>query len=266
MTFNISDNAGVSALALGYNTVLETLEAANTALTDIDLSKNAAVKNLNLSGCANMHIIDLSKNEALETLNVSKTSMEKLDVSGTSLESLDVSNNSFLSDLKVSKSVELKVSKGLCSSIYQIGQYISIDNVLGIVWYNAGSVVKIVSIDETSAKWGYYGSSTGARSATDGAANTDKIVAGSPAAKWCREKGSEWYLPAEDELKEIYNNKAVVNTTLSSIGGTSLANSGDYWSSKEDGYDYACYVYFGNGNVSRYYKDSSNEVRAVRAL
>lgn len=235
LTFNISDNAGVSALALGYNTVLETLEAANTALADIDLSKNAAVKNLNLSGCVNMHIIDLSKNAALESLNVSGTSLESLDVSkNAALESLDV-NGCPLSRIKTTKTLPI------------IGQWVVPNGVKGVVFYSGDSVVKIVSIDETSAEWGYYGKTTGATSSVDGAANTDKIVSGSPAAKWCREKGSEWYLPARDELKEIYNKKAAINTTISSIGGTSLANNGYYWSSTEYTSYIAYYLSFSNG-------------------
>ena len=254
LTFNISDNAGVSALALGYNTVLETLEAANTALTDIDLSKNAVVKNLNLSGCANMHIIDLSKNEALKTLNVSKTSIEKLDLSkNVALESLDV-NGCPLLRIETTKALPI------------IGQWVVPNGVRGVIFYSKDSVVKIVSIDETSAEWGYYGTSTGATSSVDGVANTDKIVSGSPAAKWCRAKGTEWYLPAKDELKEIYNKKATINTTLSSIGGTSLSNSGYYWSSTEYNYYGAYNINFSNGNVSDNFKDNSYKVRAVWAL
>lgn len=249
LTFNISDNAGVSALALGYNTVMETLEAANTALTDIDLSKNAAVKNLNLSGCANMHIIDLSKNVALKSLNVS----------GTSLESLDVSNNAALSFLCYN-------GCRINATGLRIGASVKVKDVAGVVFYSKDSVVKIVSIDETSAQWGYDRTTTGATSSVDGVANTDKIVSGSPAAKWCRAKSTEWYLPAKDELKEIYNKKATINTTLSSIGGTSLPNSGYYWSSTEYNSNGAYDIGFSNGSVSYGSKDSSAKVRAVRAL
>ena len=41
----------------------------------------------------------------------------------------------------------------------------------------------------------------------------------------------QWYLPAAGELKAISDNKDVLNTTLSKIGGTQL--SGTYWSSSE---------------------------------
>ena len=243
---NVSDNAGITALALGYNKVLETLEASNTALTDIDLSKNLEIKNLNLAGCNSMHILDVTKNVALEVLDVCRTSLESLDVSTL---------------------VRLIVSKGLSSSIYQVGQYVSIEDVLGVVYFNDGSVVKAVTIDETYASWEYYGTTTGANSSTDGASNTDKIVAKSHAAQWCRAKGASWYLPALDELKAVYNNTSKLNATLSSplVGGTQFRNH-SYWSSTEGGKS-TSYVDFSSGsthyNSNQY---ASCYVRAVRAL
>lgn len=246
-TLNVSDNAGITALALGYNTVLETLEASNTALTDIDLSKNLEMKNLNLAGCSSLHILDVTKNVALEVLDVRRTSLESLDVATL---------------------VRLIVSKGLSSSIYQVGQYVSIEDVLGVVYFNDGSTIMAVTVDETNTQWGYSGTTIGANSSTDGTSNTDKIVAKSPAAQWCRAKGSAWYLPALDELKAVYN-KSKLNTTLSSplVGGTQLGTGG-YWSSTEYYSNDAYIVNFSSGNSIgsaksgyRYYG-----VRAVRAL
>ena len=253
-SLNVSGNAGITALALGYNAALDTLEAANTGLTDIDLSANLAIKKLNLSGCSDMHIIDLAVNTALVNLNVSSTS----------LATLDVSNNTSLATLDVSKVVKLIVSTGLKSSIYKIGQYVSIDGVTGVIYSTSSK--KIVSVDEASNTWDYFGTTTGATSASDGAANTDKIAAKSNAAKWCRAKGSAWYLPARDELYVVYNNKAKLNTTLSSIGGTQLG-TGYYWSSTECDNYYAYRVNFSSGSTSSYdCKDYSCTVRAVRAL
>jgi len=237
-SLNVSDNAGITALALGYNTVLETLEALNTALTDIDLSKNLEIKNLNLAGCSSMHILDVTKNVELVTLTI---------------------NGCPITSLKTIKSLPI------------IGQYVVPDGVLGVVFYSTDSVVKIVSEDETKAEWGYYGTATCASSSTDGASNTDKIVAKSPAAQWCRAKGASWYLPAIDELKTIYNNKSKLNASLSSpsVGGTQF-RTGSYWSSTEaESYatNSARRIYFGDGNSS--YADGKTEalyVRAVRAL
>lgn len=253
-TLNVSDNAGITALALGYNTVLETLKASNTALTDIDLSKNLEMKNLNLAGCSSMHILDVTKNAALVNLNVG----------GTSLETLDVTKNVALSMLNYNG---CKIdATGL-----KIGTFVVAADVPGVVFYSSGSVVKIVSKDETKAEWGYSGTTTGANSSTDGASNTDKIVAKSPAAQWCRAKGASWYLPARDELKAVYNNKSKLNATLSSpsVGGTQFGTN-FYFSSTEDDTNYAYFVDFSSG--SAYYShrkenaDKTCSVRAVRAL
>ena len=192
------------------NVALETLEASNTALTDIDLSKNLEMRNLNLAGCSSMHILDVSKNVALETLDVSLL-------------------------------VKRIVSKGLNPSIYKVGQYVSIDDVLGVVFYNTDVVVKIVSNDET--------------------ANTQDA-----AITWCKAKGTAWYLPDENELKAVYNNKAKLNATLSStsVGSTQLGTN-YYWSSTRY-ITGACYVDFSSGSTTRGNKDNTYSVRAVRAL
>lgn len=248
-TLNISDNAGITALALGYNTLLETLDASNTALTDIDLSKNLEIKNLNLAGCSSMHILDVTKNVALVNLNVG----------GTSLETLDVTKNVAFSMLNYNG---CKIdATGL-----KIGTFVVAADVPGVVFYSSGSVVKIVSKDETKVEWGYYGTTTGANSSTDGASNTDKIVAKSPAAQWCRAKGASWYLPAHDELNAVYNNKSKLNATLSSpsVGGTQFGTN-FYWSSTELHSNNAYGVYFSNG-TNYYNKDRTYSVRAVRVL
>lgn len=238
-TLNVSDNAGITALALGYNTGLETLEASNTALTDIDLSNNLEIKNLNLAGCSSLHILDVSKN----------LKMSELDINGSSVSSL-------------------RTIPGLPI----IGQYVVPEGVKGVIYYSTGSVIKIVTADESEAEWGYYGILTGANSRTDGVANTNKIAAESPAAKWCRDKGSAWYLPALDELKDVYNIVSKLNETLSSpsVGGTQFS-TGSYWSSTEyevsGRYYSAWFIYFGNGNsLHSDSRSQANHVRAVRAL
>jgi len=252
---NVSGNSGITALALGYNTALETLDASSTALSDIDLSKNTALKTLSLNSCSAMSIIDLSANTALQTLKLSSTPLATLDVSNnTSLTTLDV-NGCPINSLKIS---------GTLSCL--VGQYVIASGVKGVIFSASSSVVKIMSTTQTATTWDYYGTTTGATSTTDGAANTDKIASGSSAAKWCRAIGATWYLPAKSELATIYNNKSTLNKTLSAIGGTTLGTS-YYWSSTENGSNnYAYYVYFSGGSVSYSHKYNSLDVRAVRAL
>ena len=65
----------------------------------------------------------------------------------------------------------------------------------------------------------------------------------------------------------IYYNKAILNTTLLSIGGTQLGD-GCYWSSNEANYYLAYYEIFNLSNHGFYAesKEASCNVRAVRAL
>ena len=110
---------------------------------------------------------------------------------------------------------------------------------------------------------------TGATSITIGAgfANTNTIIsyqgAGSYAAKIARTYTgggySDWYLPSENELYQLYLNKAT-------IGGF---NTGMYWSSSEDISNYA--LAMGrefNFGVSNHFSKSSTygSVRAIRAF
>ena len=170
--------------------------------------------------------------------------------------------------------------------VYNVGDYYNEDGKEGVVFkvWDGGRHGKIISLDETRAVWdsrvkwdsanGYSGGTrTYADSESDGKANTDKIMARSDsqyfeAFEWCRAKGSSWYLPAKDELVQIYNNKDKLNSTLRQYG-TALSDS-DYWSSTEF-VDYdpefcAWDVYMINGHPNTFYKDYDGYVRAVSAF
>jgi len=110
----------------------------------------------------------------------------------------------------------------------------------GVTFYVSGAVTKIVSFVETLAIW-------------------------SAGKTWCTNVGAKWYMPSPDELKLIYNNKAKLNSTLSSIGATKLS-SGSYWSSTGYTSNSAYGISFSNGNVDYLIRDNSYHVRAVCAL
>lgn len=102
---------------------------------------------------------------------------------------------------------------------------------------------------------------TGVTSTTDGKANTDTLVAlsdiGAPykAANACRGLGSEWYLPAYEELNVLYTNRAA-------IGGF---NDGRYWSSWERNHYNARHQRFTDGGHNMYLgKNENYSVRCVR--
>ena len=111
-----------------------------------------------------------------------------------------------------------------------------------------GLATKIVSLAMTEAAWSTEKVSTNARSTTDGKANMEAIQAIEgwetkyPAFKWCDDYtddsgNSEWYLPARNELKQLYLVKDYVNATIEKIrtGGGTATKFFDsfYWSSSE---------------------------------
>ena len=110
-----------------------------------------------------------------------------------------------------------------------------------------------------------------------GAANTATIIAsqglGGYAASVCDNFSlgiggttyTDWFLPSKDELNLMYQNKATIDATATSNGGSSFG-SASYWSSTEYNIGYAWYQYFGSGYQSAYGKGSPFNVRAVRAF
>ena len=77
-----------------------------------------------------------------------------------------------------------------------------------------------------------------------------------------------WYLPTVAELYTIYQNKDVVDGSLSKVGGSTFGTSW-YWSCCQNpsNDDLARVLYFGNGNMYNGYKDDYyNYVCSVRAF
>ena len=98
-----------------------------------------------------------------------------------------------------------------------------------------------------------------------GAANTAAIVKGCSDANSAAKMAdaytfngySDWFLPSNEELYELYLQKGVV-------GGFA---GGDYWSSSEFDSNSAWLQYFGNGVQNNDFgKDGKLSVRAVRAF
>ena len=161
---------------------------------------------------------------------------------------------------------------------YKVGDYYNEGGKEGVVFEVSadGRHGKIVSLDEAILQWCTEEQFertivVGASSTTDGKANTDRVMARSdsdefPAFEWCRSKGKDWYLPAEDELKSISAAKEKINVTLERLGKIKVGEVLWYWSSTE--YDDICAwsVDMSNGdtiNGSKYY---SIYVRAVSAF
>lgn len=126
---------------------------------------------------------------------------------------------------------------------YKVGDYYNENGKQGVVFevWDNGRYGKIVSLDEAYLQWctdEQYkeGINLGSTNWSDGKVNTDKVMQRGDSDQylafvWCRNKGYDWYLPAINELKTIYNNKSAINSTLAKYG--TGVNSIFYWSSTE---------------------------------
>jgi hypothetical protein len=120
--------------------------------------------------------------------------------------------------------------------------------------------------EETGLSWNNgttNWTTTGATSLTDGLSNTNTLVAlsdaGAPykAAAACHARGSGWYLPAQDELNELFKSK-------DTVGGYTTTGS-YYWSSSEASSNGARVQRFSDGNQTVSGKYTTNLlVRCVR--
>ena len=157
---------------------------------------------------------------------------------------------------------------------YKVGDYYYDGTKEGIVFevYDGGWHGKIVSLDYSEELWAVGAvceNRTGATSNTGGMSNMNNIEElpnwedNYPAFAWCASLGSDWYLPAKDELVLIYKNKDAVNMGLSRRGYEGL--TGWYWSSTESEFC-AWVVGVGDGDTYDDYKLSYYYVRAVSAF
>ncbi len=108
---------------------LITLACSDTNITEIDVSKNQALKHLDCS-CTNIDKLDISQNSALITLDCGKTEITEINVSqnpalkhldcyGTNIDKIDVSQNpklnvvgnKDLSIIKESSSIQDKIKE-----------------------------------------------------------------------------------------------------------------------------------------------------------
>ena len=228
--------------------------------TAIDCSDKDIASLVGIEHFTNLVTLDCSGNASLTSIDVS---------SNTSLTTLDISSNTSLTTLTCNNGIHIVAGEAAkpLSSISAAWAYV--DDVKAVFFTFNGSVRAMSADEEAGLDYGYQGTTTGASSTTDGVSNTDKIASRSPAASWCRTKGSAWYLPAKDELVTIYNNRSGLNSALTLAGGTQLEGSiavSYYWSSTESSAYNSYYVYFLNGSIISDYKNTGCRVRAVRAL
>ena len=161
---------------------------------------------------------------------------------------------------------------------YKVGDYYNDGTKEGIVFevYDGGWHGKIVSLDYSEEKWAIFSvfeNRTGATAMASGMSNMNKIKkfpnwkVNYPAFAWCASLGSDWYLPAVDELVLIYENRNAVNMGLSRRGYEKIGWE-SYWSSTESSkYEFCAWdVLMYSGNTNDTNKDFDYCVRAVSAF
>lgn len=234
VNFDCSDNL-LATLRITNNTLLEKVDAGFNQLSNLNVRQNTRLKDLSVASNNEITALALGYNRDLETLNVSATSLAALDVTNnTELAALDVSNATALTTLSgFSLSSKLSVSAGLKPSIYHVGQYVSIDGQIGVVFQE--STAKIVSTDQHVGTW-------------------------REGESWCSEKGDVWQLTTENELKAIREVMSTLNDTLFIVSGSQFYPK-SYWTSN------GRYVNLDDGiSVNPSNKSFSLHIRAVRPL
>ena len=108
-----------------------------------------------------------------------------------------------------------------------------------------------------------------------GSANTDAIILAQGATETSYAAGlarayagggyTDWFLPSNDELNQMYLKRGDINTTAAANGGSNFSNL-YYWGSTENGNGFARVQAFDDGSQGYDFKDATNSVRAVRAF
>ncbi|WP_353169163.1 hypothetical protein [Flavobacterium sp.] len=123
----------------------------------------------------------------------------------------------------------------------------------------------IVALTESTAQWQTSSTLVNANRTEDGAFNT-ALMTGSPAATYIAGLGAGWYLPSVDELGLLYYNRYSAQKGLRAGGNTLISNTGNYWSSTENGATIAYIFNFYYDSANLFPKTSTATVRGVRAF
>jgi hypothetical protein len=133
------------------------------------------------------------------------------------------------------------------------------DQSSGIQWYNGNYTTT-----------GATGTAIGT-----GSANTTAIIANQGTTETAYAAGlarayngggyTDWFLPSKDELNQMYENKAMINSTATANSGSNFTNN-YYWSSTEYDAGSAWLQSFNNGDQANGGKSNTVYVRAVRAF
>jgi hypothetical protein len=148
-----------------------------------------------------------------------------------------------------------------------------------VFWINPNDSTQGLScdiVDLVTTTWGCMGISIPGAYGTNigsGKLNTLNILTGcftsGIAAANCYNSNnggySDWFLPSQDELNEIYLNKNIINSVSISNGGNPIVNP-IYWSSTEYNNNQSYYQNLDNGSQIHDNKDGNYDIRAIRSF
>lgn len=124
---------------------------------------------------------------------------------------------------------------------YKIGDIVSVKGIKGVVFYTDETITKLISIAESDEGlwWSNEFVATGALSDYNGAENMEKIKALDnwetiyPAFRWCSDLGEGWFLPAKNELVDVFKQALTINSVLEANGYNYISDDDFYWSSTD---------------------------------
>lgn len=122
--------------------------------------------------------------------------------------------------------------------------------------------------DTLTKKWSSESVLRNATSTTDGSGNTALLAAfgaSYPAAKYCADMVyggySDWFLPANSQLMQMYVNRSQIGWFDQSSNSDS-----DYWSSSENSSSNAMFISFYDGNATPRSKWFLQKIRCIRKI
>ena len=214
------------------NTALKEFDISNNLLSALNIRSNSALTYLCVSNNAELSMVDVKYNTALEKLYAEGLSIGEITlVANTALTEVNLMNNAHLKTIIVNSTwifLLIKADNGVnvidesgAAGYYPLAIGTYMPDWRGVIFYNDGKVIKLVSVEETTQTW--YNANA-----------------------WCADYGIGWYLPSGSEMEQIANQKTIINETLSACGFTTIGTGKytEYWTSTEynSGYAYSFYV------------------------
>ena len=272
----VSANTDVAAntLKVGYTEALVSANnavAANTAKTGITPDQSDAI-------VANTAKVGYT--EALVSANTDvAANIAKTGITSVQADAILDNTSNIVTNATLIAALEARIAALEPSNPAEIGDF----RAGGVVFWvdpNDNNHGLVCAIEDQSSAIPWYNGSNDQTFATGitvgtGSSNTDNIISVQGATETSYAAGlarsysgggyNDWYLPSEDELDLIYQNKTTINTTALANGGNNF-DDGYYWSSTELTSAFSRIQDFADGVHYNSFKFSENYVRAVRAF